>query len=133
MPDTTAERPFMMQPRRWWLYKISKFLLVFALFVLVIGFVVLALWNALIPALFSGPELTYWQAVGLLLLSHILFRGFGRIPYRGRLDSLRRRFEEKLAAMTPTEREAFKQEWKERCGWYPGMTEEKQSAGKETI
>lgn len=39
--------------------------------------VVMLLWNALIPALFSGPVLSYWQAAGILILSKILLSGFG--------------------------------------------------------
>jgi hypothetical protein len=41
------------------------------------GFVVMWLWNWLIPGLFSGPELNYWQTIGLLILSKILFSGVG--------------------------------------------------------
>ncbi|HEX9615410.1 MAG TPA: hypothetical protein VGA55_07875 [Bacteroidota bacterium] len=109
----------------WWLYKFSKILLVLVLASLVLGYVVMFLWNALIPDLFAGPVLSFWQAVGLLVLSHILLRGWGRMYYGGRSHSWRKRFEEKLASMTPEEREKFKQEWKERCGWYPGMEKEK--------
>ncbi len=37
------------------------------------------LWNWLIPTLFSGPVITYWQALGLIILSKILFSsGCGR-------------------------------------------------------
>jgi hypothetical protein len=45
----------------------------------VFGFtlVVMLLWNALIPELFKGPELGYWQTLGLLVLSKILFSGIG--------------------------------------------------------
>ena len=35
------------------------------------------LWNWLIPDLFNGPVLTYWQALGLLILSKLLFGGMG--------------------------------------------------------
>jgi hypothetical protein len=38
-------------------------------------YVVMALWNWLIPSLFHGPELTYWQTAGLFLLSKILLTG----------------------------------------------------------
>jgi len=41
------------------------------------GFVIMWLWNWLIPELFAGPTLTYWQTVGLLVLSKILFSGVG--------------------------------------------------------
>jgi len=38
---------------------------------------VMLLWNALIPDLFKGPELAYWQTMGLLVLSKIIFSGIG--------------------------------------------------------
>lgn len=40
-------------------------------------FVVMWLWNTLVPELFNGPVLGYWQALGLLVLSKILFSGMG--------------------------------------------------------
>ncbi len=49
----------------------------------VLGAVVMLLWNALIPDLFQGPAITFVQAVGLLLLTHLLFRrGFGGFGWR---------------------------------------------------
>ncbi|MBN2632853.1 MAG: hypothetical protein JXR66_04815 [Bacteroidales bacterium] len=36
---------------------------------------VMALWNCLIPDIFNGPELTYWQTFGLFFLSKILLTG----------------------------------------------------------
>jgi hypothetical protein len=35
------------------------------------------LWNWLMPLIFGLPTLTYWQAVGLFILSKILLGGFG--------------------------------------------------------
>lgn len=112
--------------RPWWLYKIGKVLLIVVVAVTVLGFGTMLLWNALIPELFNGPTLTFWQAAGLLVLAHVLFRGWGSHSFRHRSSHWRRRFEEKLAAMTPEEREKFKQEWKDRCGWYPGMEKDVQ-------
>lgn len=49
--------------------------------ILGIGFVALAvyvtmsLWNWLIPSLFSGPVLNFWQTAGLFILSKILLTG----------------------------------------------------------
>lgn len=49
--------------------------------ILGLGFVTLAvfltmyLWNSLIPLLFHGPVLTFWQTAGLFLLSKILLTG----------------------------------------------------------
>jgi len=110
----------------WWLYKFGKILFVLVVGSLGLGYIVMLLWNALIPDLFGGPVLSFWQAVGLLILSHVLLRGWGRMYYGKRYYNWRKRFEEKLASMAPEEREKFKQEWKERCGWYPGMEKEMQ-------
>lgn len=33
------------------------------------------LWNAVMPELFHVPAISFWQALGLLLLSGLLFRG----------------------------------------------------------
>ena len=38
---------------------------------------VMLLWNSLIPVLFNGPILTYWQSAGMLILSKILLSGIG--------------------------------------------------------
>jgi len=35
------------------------------------------LWNALLPQVFSLPQISYLQAVGLLILSRLLFGGIG--------------------------------------------------------
>jgi hypothetical protein len=105
--------------KKWWLAKIAKVLGILVLATIALGFIVMALWNALVPDLFHGPFLSFGQAVALLLLSHILLRGWGRWRYsngwkRGRW---KHRFEEKLAAMSPEEQEKFKEEWRRRCGW----------------
>ncbi len=42
-----------------------------------LGLVVMVLWNWLMPALFGLPVITYWQAVGLFVLCHLLFKGHG--------------------------------------------------------
>jgi hypothetical protein len=65
------------------------------------GFVIMWLWNWLIPELFSGPVLTYWQTVGLLILSKILFSGVGHGRPRDHedhkfKDRWKRKYEEKM-------------------------------------
>lgn len=42
---------------------------------LLFGIFVKLLWNALMPAVFGLPEIGFWQAVGLVVLAHILFGG----------------------------------------------------------
>jgi hypothetical protein len=47
------------------------------LFVFVGGTVVQLLWNWLLPPLLGVKAITFWQGIGLLALSRILFGGFG--------------------------------------------------------
>ena len=76
-----------------------------------LGWVVMMLWNAVVPALFIGGRvIDYWHALGLLVLSRILFGGF-----RGR-GGWHRRHWRRWEAMTPEEREQLKQSYAMRCG-----------------
>ncbi|MFA6541388.1 MAG: hypothetical protein WCT99_07270 [Bacteroidota bacterium] len=104
--------------KQWWIKKIAKFLAFGAAALAVFGFVVMQLWNVLIPDIFQGPTITFWQAIGLLILSHILVRGWSG-HYEWKHDKWKHKLEEKLAAMTPEEREKFKEEYRRRCGWTP--------------
>ena len=49
-----------------------------------VGLLVQALWNAVMPDVFGLPEVSYWQAVGLLILGHLLFGGGIKGHARGR-------------------------------------------------
>ena len=86
-----------------WVVKGLKFVLFAALFAAVFGFVVMSLWNWLMPTLFGWHLINSWQAVGLLVLSKILFGGFRGRPAR-HID-WRRRMMERWEQMTPEERE----------------------------
>jgi hypothetical protein len=50
-------------------------LIIAALFAFLFGWLVMLLWNWLMPAIFGLPSITYWQGWGLVLLSHILLKG----------------------------------------------------------
>lgn len=80
------------------------------LFLAFFGFVTQYLWNWLVPSLFGGPVIQFWQALGLLVLSKILFSGFGhKCHHHGRGGPYwKQRLHEKFSSMTPEEREAFK-------------------------
>ena len=55
----------------------GKFFFLAVLGIAALGWAVMALWNWLVPALFLGArEINYLQAMGLLVLSKILFGGF---------------------------------------------------------
>ena len=40
------------------------------------GWVVMLLWNWLMPEIFGLKQISYWQGWGLLILSSLLFKGF---------------------------------------------------------
>lgn len=61
------------------------------------GVLVQHLWNWLLPALFKLPLITFWQAVGLVLLSRLLFGHVGG----GR----------------PCGHKRWGGNWKNRCDW----------------
>jgi hypothetical protein len=45
-----------------------------AILLVILGYPVMLLWNWLMPELFGLREITFWQAIGLNMLSTILFR-----------------------------------------------------------
>jgi hypothetical protein len=82
----------------------------------VFGEVVMRLWNWLMPAIFGMRTLTFAQALGLLLLTKILFGGFHRHS-GGR--GWKRHMHDRWTNMTPEERERFRigmRGWRE-CGF----------------
>lgn len=44
---------------------------------IVFGFIVQWLWNALMPGIFSLRQITYWEAVGIVVLARLIFGSFG--------------------------------------------------------
>jgi len=72
------------------------------------GWVVMLLWNWLMPEIFGLGEVSYWQAWGLFILSSILFKGFpsGNSGESEKRGDRRRRKELKKIMDEETEREA---------------------------
>jgi hypothetical protein len=98
--------------RRWYFF-IPLFLAAGVAF----GFIVVALWNYTMPVIFKLPEINFWQAICLLILSRILFgcgpRGHHR--HRGPFPGVLR---DKWEKMSPEEREKLYQRLHSR--WRPG-------------
>lgn len=97
------------------------------LFIALGGEVVMQLWNWLLPPLFGLRQIGFWQAIGILALCRILFGGYGRhgfsrSHFRRRMAERR---EERWEAMTPEEREKFRQGTRGRCGFGPTASESK--------
>ena len=101
--------------KKFWIKKGLMFITFFIVITLVVGTVVMALWNAILPAVLGVKAITFIQALGILLLSKILFGGFHG-GFRGRKDQWRMKMQQKMGNMTPEEREKFKAEWRNRCG-----------------
>lgn len=94
--------------RRKWIFYAPAALLGIAALAALGGGAVTLLWNAILPALFGWPALTFWQGLGLLVLCRILFGGIGRHcgGRRWRMkdedrDLLRQRLRERWAAEHP--------------------------------
>jgi hypothetical protein len=69
----------------------------------VFGFLVMSLWNWLMPTIFSVHPVGFWQALGLFFLSRILFGGIG-----GNGGRKHWRHRERWEHMSPEERERFR-------------------------
>ncbi len=95
--------------------KVLFFLLAAAAFVLIVGGVVMWLWNAILPDLTGVRAIKLWEAVGLLVLSRILFGGLNMGRYR-RFGKKRAAWRQKWMNMSDEERAEFKARWRERCG-----------------
>jgi hypothetical protein len=83
-----------------------------AVFTFIGGTMVQLLWNWLMPMLFGLREVTFWQALGILALSRILFGGLG-------VGGGRRSGGRWARDMSADERERFRQRIRERCGMGP--------------
>jgi hypothetical protein len=98
-------------------------ILAMLLFIVIGGEIVMKLWNWLLPPLFGWRLITFWQALGILVLCRILFGGFGR--HGSGRSNFRRRMKERCEHMTPEERERFRQRMGERFGFGPSTGESK--------
>ena len=94
--------------------KAMKVLKYIGMGILAIGFMFAAvfvtqyLWNWLVPELFNGPEITYWQTLGLFILSKILLSGIGAKGHCGCHGKDKKHGSEW--------RQKFHEKYKGRCG-----------------
>lgn len=65
---------------------------------------VMVLWNALVPEIFGGQPIGYWQALGLMLLARLLLGRFGR-PFAPRNGH--RHLHEAMRGMSREEKQEF--------------------------
>ena len=77
-----------------------------AAFLAAFGYVVMTLWNAVLPAVAGVHAITFFQAVSLLVLSRILFGGLRGRRLRG--WHWRGSMQTRWRQMSPDEREQFR-------------------------
>ena len=104
--------------RKKWIFFVAPPMIV--IFIAIGGEVVLHLWNWLLPTLFGWRQITFWQAVGLLALSRILFGGFSSRGFHR--SNFRRRMAERWERMTPEERDKFSRGMRSGCGSFGAPT-----------
>jgi hypothetical protein len=88
-------------------------------FLAVLTFVVRATWNGVLVDVVAVRSITYWQALGLLLLARILFGGW---PGRGRC--IGGHFRERMMtkhweSLDPEQRDKMREEMRHRFGDWP--------------
>src|ERR1700761_6136033 len=99
----------------------ARFILIpigIAAFLSVVSFVVMSLWNYLLPGILHVGLITFWQAMGIFILCKILF-GFGKgggHRHMGGAPWMRHKWAEKFKNMTPEQREMFRAKMEQRCG-----------------
>jgi Ca2+/H+ antiporter, TMEM165/GDT1 family len=97
-----------------WMEHLFMIALIATIVIAGFGQAVLQLWNLLMPDIFGLHRITFWQAVGLIGLSWILFGGLGMFRGRPR-RSWRSRVGERLRHMSPEERKRFLDAMEHRC------------------
>lgn len=71
--------------------------------IILVGFVIMWLWNWLMPVIFHLPLIGFWQALGLLALTTILFRRPHSVGQVSREHRRKRAFRDRLREASPGE------------------------------
>jgi hypothetical protein len=116
-------------------HKKVKFLiaLLFIAGLFLLPYIVMLLWNGILPEVIGVKTITYWQAVGIFILCKLLFGGFkgGGNHHHKKHQMMKRHFKnccnnndnkssmkealrDKFMNMSDEERENFRQKWKDR-------------------
>jgi hypothetical protein len=109
--------------RNFWIKRAIFIPIAIAAGIFIFGSVVMYLWNAILPGVLGIGAITFWQAIGILVLSKILFGGWkgghGHQKWNAHSPEMR----EKWMHLSPEEREKMRAEWRGRCGQPPAKQE----------
>ena len=79
----------------------------------ILSAIVMLLWNNVLSAVVNVKQISYWQAVGLFILSKILFSCFRPGPPGG-FRKGGPPWRNKLMQLSQEERDQFRKEWEKR-------------------
>ena len=114
-----------MKRRFNWAKMILLFSIIAPVAIFIFGSLVMLLWNNALAPVLHISTVTFWQALGILVLSKILFSSFsgGRSH---RHITWKERMTQKWNNMTPDEKEKFKEKWNDhwwKMGFKPWNSE----------
>jgi len=84
--------------------------------IFLLSWVVMLLWNNILPTIIGVKAISFWQSMGILALSKILFSGFKGGDRRPEFHHNHKQdFPNRRIPMSREEREKMRAEWKESC------------------
>ena len=99
-----------------WRKRRFLFIPIFLIGLFTVSAIVMLLWNAILPYVSGLLPLSYWQAMGIFVLSRILFSGFHFRGHHGhRPPFMHPSIKDRFMSMSDEEREQFRNQWKQRC------------------
>jgi hypothetical protein len=106
--------------KKFWVKRAIFIPMAFAAGTFIFGSVVMFLWNAILPQALGVHTITFWQAIGILVLSKILFGGFPHRQGHREFHDQGKDRREKWMNLSPEEREKMRTELKEKMksGWW---------------
>lgn len=97
--------------KKYWIKRAIFFPVIIAAGIFIFGNIVMYLWNAILPEVLGLNIITFWQALGILLLAKILFGGFHGGKHHGRCGYKMR---DKWMHLSEEDKEKLRKEWQNR-------------------
>jgi Ca2+/H+ antiporter, TMEM165/GDT1 family len=115
-----------------WVKKVIGFMVLGAVAVAAFGFIVMSLWNAILPAVLGVKAITFIQALGIFILSKILFGGFrgGSGGWGRKKQEWKMRMDDKWQHMSSEERQQWKEKMRGRCRTWGKSADDNTAAGE---